>query len=214
MGSWRVRHDWTTFTFTLGFPHKSVGKESACSAGDLGSIPGLVRSPGEGKGNQYSCLENPMDRGAWRATVHGVARVRHDLATKPPRPPLLMYPYLCTRPSLGNCYHFRFDAILRSMGFAGGSVVKNPPAMQETQAMQVWSLGQEDPRRGKWQPTPVFLPVKSHGQRSLAGYSSWGCRVRRNLVTKQQLRSMKLWNSFAVEICFHITLALDNTLTF
>ena len=78
-----------------------------------------------------------MDRGAWRATVHGVARVRHDLATKPPRPPLLMYPYLCTRPSLGNCYHFRVDAILRSVGFAGGSVVKNPPAMQETQAMQV-----------------------------------------------------------------------------
>ena len=68
-----------------GFPHNSVGKESACNAGDLGSIPGLGRSPGEGNGNplQYSCLENPMDRGAWRATVHGVTRVRHDLATKP-----------------------------------------------------------------------------------------------------------------------------------
>jgi len=47
-------------------------------------IPGLGRSPGEGNGNPlwYSCLENPMDRGAWQATVHGVARVRHDLATK------------------------------------------------------------------------------------------------------------------------------------
>ena len=46
---------------------------SACNAGDLGSIPGPGRSPGEGNGNplQYSCLENPMDRGAWRATVHG-----------------------------------------------------------------------------------------------------------------------------------------------
>ena len=46
------------------FPHSSVGKESACNAGDLGSIPGLERSPGEGTGNplQYSCLENPMDR--------------------------------------------------------------------------------------------------------------------------------------------------------
>ena len=66
-----------------GFPHSSVGKESACSAGDLGSIPGSGRSPGEGNGNplQYSCLENSMDRGAWRATVHGVARVGHDLAT-------------------------------------------------------------------------------------------------------------------------------------
>ena len=56
------------------------GKESVCNAGDLGSVPGLVRSPVEGSGNplQYSPLENPMDRGAWRATVHGVQRVRHN----------------------------------------------------------------------------------------------------------------------------------------
>ena len=67
-------------------PHSSVSKESACNAGDPGSIPGLGRSPAEGNGNplQYSCLENPMDRGAWQAIVHGVTRVRHDLATKPP----------------------------------------------------------------------------------------------------------------------------------
>ena len=66
------------------FPGSSVGKESACSAGDLGSIPGTGRSPGEGNGNplQYFWPENPMDRGAWRATVHGVARVGHNLATK------------------------------------------------------------------------------------------------------------------------------------
>ena len=64
----------------LGFLHSSVGGSSACNAGDLGLIPGLGRSPGEGNGNplQYSCLENPMDRGAWQATVHGVTRVRHD----------------------------------------------------------------------------------------------------------------------------------------
>ena len=63
----------------------SVGKESAYNAGDLGSIPGLGRYPGEGNGNplQYSCLENLMDRGAWQTTVHGVARVGHDLETKP-----------------------------------------------------------------------------------------------------------------------------------
>ena len=71
------------------FPHSSVGKESACNAGDQGSIPGLGRSPGEGNGNplQYSCLENPMDRGDWQATVHSVSRVRHNLATeqKPPK---------------------------------------------------------------------------------------------------------------------------------
>ena len=68
----------------LGFPHSSVGKESACNAGDLGLIPGLGRSPGEGNGYplQYSCLENPMDRRAWQATVHGVTRVGHDLVTK------------------------------------------------------------------------------------------------------------------------------------
>ena len=52
------------------------GKESACNAGDSGSVPGLGRSPGVGNGNplQYSCLENPMDRGAWRAIVHGIAK--------------------------------------------------------------------------------------------------------------------------------------------
>ena len=61
----------------------SDGKESACSVGDLGSIPKSGRSPREGNGNplQYSCLET-MDRGAWKATVHGVhKRIRHDLAT-------------------------------------------------------------------------------------------------------------------------------------
>ena len=60
----------------------SVGKASASSAGELGSIPGSGSYPGEGNGNslQYSCLENPMNRGAWQATVHGIARVRHVLA--------------------------------------------------------------------------------------------------------------------------------------
>ena len=59
----------------LGFPGGSDGEESSCNAGDLGSIPGLGRYPGGGNGFllQYSCLANPMDRGAWRATVHGVA---------------------------------------------------------------------------------------------------------------------------------------------
>ena len=58
-----------------------------CNAGDPGSIPGSGRSPGEGNGNpfQYSCLENPIDRGDWWATVHGVAKVVHNLAVKPPQ---------------------------------------------------------------------------------------------------------------------------------
>ena len=75
----------STFCFKLvwGFPRSSVSKESASNAGDLGSIPISGRSLGEGNGNslQYSCLENPMDRGAWQAAVHGVTRVEHD---KPP----------------------------------------------------------------------------------------------------------------------------------
>ena len=53
-----------------GFPWWLSGKESACNAGDMGSVPGLGRSPGEGNGNplQYSCLENPMDQGTWEGT--------------------------------------------------------------------------------------------------------------------------------------------------
>ena len=63
-----------------GFPGGAEVKASACNVGDLGSIPGLGRSPGEGNGNplQYSCLENPVDGGAWWATVHGSQRVGHD----------------------------------------------------------------------------------------------------------------------------------------
>ena len=59
----------------MGFSRSTVGKESACNAGDPGLIPGLGKSSAEGNGNplQYSCLENPMDRGAWQATVHGAA---------------------------------------------------------------------------------------------------------------------------------------------
>ena len=64
-----------------GFPGGSDGKEFAYNAGDLGSVPGSGRSPGEGSCNplQYSCLENSMDRGAWRATVLGVTESRTQL---------------------------------------------------------------------------------------------------------------------------------------
>ena len=61
------------------------------------------------------------------------------------------------------------------MDFPDGSRVKNQPAMQETQDMGIRSLHWKIPWR-KWQPTPVSLPGKSHGQRSLAGYSPWGCK--------------------------------------
>ena len=61
---------------TFRLPYGSVSKEAACDAGDLGLIPGLGISPGEGNGNplQYSRLENSMDRGGWQATVQSVAK--------------------------------------------------------------------------------------------------------------------------------------------
>ena len=67
----------------LGFPGGSVVKNPPADAGDMGSVLGSGRSSGEGNGNplQYSCLENPMDRGAWRAAVPGIAKSR-TLATK------------------------------------------------------------------------------------------------------------------------------------
>ena len=79
----RLRHTSSLFTifslllyFGRGFPVGSDDKEAACNAGDLGLMPGLGRSPGGGHGHpfQYSCLENPMDRRTWWATVHGVAK--------------------------------------------------------------------------------------------------------------------------------------------
>ena len=75
-----VQRDATVFLtmtlFPLGFPGGSDSKEFTCNAGDLGSYPGLGKSPREGKSYplQYSCLENSMDRGTWRATVSGVAK--------------------------------------------------------------------------------------------------------------------------------------------
>ena len=103
MRSQRIRHNWAhkythpigkwkkitfiLYTHSHGFPRSSVSNESACSAGDPDSIPGSGRSLGEGNGKplQYSCLENPMHRGAWQATVCQIARVGHDLASKPPQ---------------------------------------------------------------------------------------------------------------------------------
>ena len=95
------------------------------SAGDIkdaGSMPGLGRPPGEGNGNplQSSCLENPTDRGAWKATVHGVTKIGTRL---------------------------------------------NDSHNNNNNNGCIW--------RRKWQPTPVFLPEESHGQRSLEGYSPW-----------------------------------------
>ena len=70
-----------TYGECVGFPGGSDGKESTCNMGDLGSVPGLGRSPGRGHGNPppYPCLENPMDRGAWQAAVQMVTQSRTRL---------------------------------------------------------------------------------------------------------------------------------------
>ena len=85
------KHTHTHIGIRQGFPGGSVDKESACSGENLGSIPGLGRSPGEGNGKllQYSRLGH--SRGAWQAPVHGVTRVRHGLVTKPSAMPYMIY---------------------------------------------------------------------------------------------------------------------------
>ena len=87
-----------TYTHTYAYTYMHVRKEPACNAGEQGSIPGSGRSSGEGNCNplQYPRLENLMDTGAWQAAVHGIARVGHDLATKPP-------PYVCM------CIHIKHN---------------------------------------------------------------------------------------------------------
>ena len=84
--SLEAQREWLRITYSHsgGFPGGSDSKESTCNAGDPGSIPASRRSLGEGNSNplQYSCLENPTDRGAWQATVHGVANgYGYDWAT-------------------------------------------------------------------------------------------------------------------------------------
>ena len=99
-------------TGSEGFPGGSGGKESACNAGDVGLIPGSGRSPGGGNGNslQYSCLENPIDRGVWWAIVHGVTESDTTEVTKQQWRIIsnwgcwliLMFRAVC--PSSMNCY--------------------------------------------------------------------------------------------------------------
>ena len=84
-----LKYTWNKWTFIhIQYWPSSVSKESACNAGDQGSIPGSGRSPGEENGTplQYYCLENLMGWGSWWGTVHGVTKVRHDLVTKLPKP--------------------------------------------------------------------------------------------------------------------------------
>ena len=89
MGNWLMPESNLSITLffkiqvILGFPGGSDGKETACNAGDPGSIAGLEKSPGVGNRNPFQncCLENSMDKGAWQATVHGVAKSWTPLST-------------------------------------------------------------------------------------------------------------------------------------
>ena len=97
-------------------PGGSDGKESACNAGDLDSIPGLGRSPGEGNGNplQYPCLENLMDRGVWWAVVHGVAKSRARLSDEH----LLTYMSLSSLlAQMVKCLRTMWEAWVRFLGW-------------------------------------------------------------------------------------------------
>ena len=124
---------------------------SAGDTGDAGSVPGLGKFPGARHGSslQYSCLENPMDRGAWRATVHVIIKSWTWLKR------------LSTH-----------VLIKQEGGFPGGSG-KSSSLPRERCSFSSWV--RKIPWKRKWQPTLV-LPGKSHGQRSLEGYTLWGCK--------------------------------------
>ena len=136
---------------------------------DVGSVPGSGRSPGGGHGNplQYSCLENPMDRGAWRATVTGSQRVRHNWS-------MSMYVH-----TSDNCYHRRPRWLSGKEYFCWCRRRRFDPWIGKI------------PRRRTWQPTPVFLPGKSHRQ-SLMGYGPWGHKL---LNTPEQLNNNRHYHN-------------------
>ena len=144
---------------------------------------------GEGNGNllQYSCLENPMDRGAWQAAVHEVTKSQTWLSD--------------------FTFFFHFHALEKVMATHYSALAWRIPGMAEPGGLP--SMGSHRVRhdwsnlaassfpnticwkdflsllcifwRQKWQPTPVFLPGESHGQRTLAGYSPWGCKSQTRL---------------------------------
>ena len=112
-------------------PRWLSGRESAFQcrrfAGDLGLIPGLGRSPGEGNGNplQYSCLENPTDRGAWQVTVHESQRVRHDWAIKQQQQDPFIYSFQIYYHCLQSLSEIQEISHILKEGFSNFSVLQN-----------------------------------------------------------------------------------------
>ena len=128
----------------MGFYGGSDGKESACNSEDLGSILRSGRSPGEGNGYplQYSCLQNPMDRGAWRATVNGVAK---------------------SRTQLSDFHHGASQVML---------VIKSPPANAGDVRSAGLILGSgRSPGGGNGNPLQYFCLEDPMDRESLEGYS-------------------------------------------
>ena len=120
MGSQRVKHEWSdwaqlthTYIWYRACPGGSVVKNLPADAGDAGSLPGSGRSPGGGNSSplQYPCLENPMDRGAWWATVHGVAKSQTQLSMSPS---LLIEMLLERNPLNKNKSHKEYDVCQRT----------------------------------------------------------------------------------------------------
>ena len=135
----------------VGFPCGSVVKNLPANAGDSGLFPGSGRSPGGRNGNplQYFCLENPMDREARQALVHGIAKESDT-----------------TEQLHFTSLHF---TSVQNRASLVAQTVKNLPAMLEPR-FNPWM--KKIPWRREWQPTPVSLPGEFHGKSSLVGYSN------------------------------------------
>ena len=146
-------------------------KKLPANAGESGLTPGSGRAPGGGNGNalQYSCLGNPMDRGAWRATVHGVAEsdMTEQLTVIWDQHPTFSHPPV--HREWQELYH-RQDS--QDPGLPGGAGGREPACQyrRHTRRGSNPCVG-KTPWRRAWHPTPVFLPGESHGQRSLEAYS-------------------------------------------
>ena len=142
---------YSSFSLSMlqGFPGGSGGKESACNVGDLGSILGVGRFPGEGNGNplQYSCLENPMDRGAWKFTVHGVAKSRTRLSD-------FTLPYHSAPQRKIRCFSYHFYLQNRS---------------EKLYMWKMWWVtGQHNLAKSAWENT-----ICSVGKEMVPSYSCW-----------------------------------------
>ena len=134
MGSQRVKHDLATqqTTTVLQTRQTTVLIVSVYNVEDQGSSPGLGRSPGEGNGNplQYYCLENPMDRGAWQATVYGVAKSRTRLSVFTSLQNMFMF--VCLFLELSNCQFMWFvktEQCLTLFFLIWGPLISFPPLM-------------------------------------------------------------------------------------